>query len=261
MQAERGERSGGTPPYGYKKDPANSKRIVPNEETASVIRHIFELCATGKGLSQIARQLKEERVLTPSSYYYQKTGVSIFGLDATRPYDWAKHTIADMLINIVDLGHTLSLQTTFLSYKNKTKVQRPESEQILVKNTHEPIISQELWDIVQDVRSHKRRPPKRMEEPVLFSGLVYCADCGKPMTFCRTEKMKESQYYFRCSIYGKRGKEYCTPHQIREVFLKQIVLDDLRRVTRFARMKERQFAKYINQKNSAELQKEICLSA
>jgi len=96
-----------------------------------------------------------------------------------------------------------------------------------------------------------------MTEPNLFSGLIYCADCGKLMTYCRTRKEKGSPQHFRCSTYGKRGKEYCTPHQIREVFLKQIVLDDLRRVTRFARMKERQFAEYINQKNSAELLKEI----
>lgn len=257
MQAERGERSGGAPPYGYKKDPTNNKRIVPNEETAPVVQHIFELCAAGRGPSQIARQLKEERVLTPSSYYYQKTGTSLYGLDMTRPYDWAKRTVADMLINVVYLGHTLGLQTTLISYKNKTKIQRPKSEQILVKNTHEPIISQELWDIVQDVRSHKRRPPKRMVEPALFSGLVYCADCGKSMTFCRTEKMKESQYYFRCSTYSKRGKEYCSPHQIREICLKQIVLDDLRRVTHFARMKEHQFAEYINRKNNADLAREI----
>ena len=87
-----------------------------------------------------------------------------------------------------------------------------------------------------------------MEEPNLFSGLVYCSDCGKYLVLCRTEKMREDQYYFRCSTYGKRGKDVCTPHQIREVDLKQIVLDDLRRVTHFARMKERQFAEYINQK-------------
>ena len=94
---------------------------------------------------------------------------------------------------------------------------------------------------MQDVREHKRRPPKHMEEPNLFSGLVYCADCGKYMVLCRTEKMREDQYYFRCSTYSKRGKTACSPHQIREADLKAIVLDDLQgRVTYFARMKERQ---------------------
>ena len=136
-------------------------------------------------------------------------------------------------------------------------IQKPESEQILVENTHEPLISMEVWEIVQDVRAHKRRPPKHMEEPNLFSGLVYCADCGKYMVLCRTEKMREDQYYFRCSTYSKRGKTACSPHQIREADLKAIVLDDLRRVTHFARMKERQFAQYINQRNTVELRREI----
>lgn len=149
------------------------------------------------------------------------------------------------------------MKHTTLSYKNKKQIRRPESEQILVKNTHAPLVSQELWEIVQEVRQHKRRPPKYMEEPNLFSGLVYCSDCGKYLVLCRTEKMREDQYYFRCSTYGKRGKDVCTPHQIREVDLKQIVLDDLRRVTHFARMKERQFAEYINQKNTLELRREI----
>ena len=96
-----------------------------------------------------------------------------------------------------------------------------------------------------------------MEEPNLFSGLVYCSDCGKYLVLCRTEKMREDQYYFRCSTYGKRGKDACTPHQIREADLKAIVLDDLRRVPHFARMKERQFAEYINRKNTMELRREI----
>ncbi|WP_412531140.1 recombinase zinc beta ribbon domain-containing protein [Lawsonibacter sp. OA9] len=165
--------------------------------------------------------------------------------------------MANILENIVYLGHTLSMKHTMLSYKNKKQIRRPESKQILVKNTHAPLVSQELWEIVQEVRRHKRRPPKHMEEPNLFSGLVYCSDCGQYLVLCRTEKMREDQYYFRCSTYGKRGKDACTPHQIREVDLKQIVLDDLRRVTHFARMKEWQFAEYINQKNTLELRREI----
>ena len=113
--------------------------------------------------------------------------------------------MAKILENKVYIGHTLNMKKTTLSYKNKKQIQKPESEQILVENTHEPLISMEVWEIVQDVRAHKRRPPKHMEEPNLFSGLVYCADCGKYMVLCRTEKMREDQYYFRCSTYSKRG--------------------------------------------------------
>ncbi len=257
MQAEHGERLGGKPPYGYKKKDADAKSLVVDEETAPVVQHIFEPCAAGKGPSQIARILTKEQILNPSNHYYQKTGAMVTGLDTTRPYVWNQGTIKRILENPVYIGHTLSMRKTTISYKNKKAVYNPESEQVLVENTHEPIITMETWNIVQDVRQHKRRAPKHMEEPNLFSGLVYCADCGKYMVLCRTEKMREDQYYFRCSTYGKRGKDACTPHQIRVVDLKQIVLDDLRRITHFARMKERQFAAYINQKNTLELRREI----
>lgn len=257
MQAERGERLGGKAPYGYKARDDDSKRLAVDEEAAPVVRHIFELCAAGKGPSQIARILTGEQTVNPSNYYYQKTGVAITNLDTTRPCVWNQDTVKKMLCNPVYIGHTLSLQKTTISYKNKKAIYNPESEQVLVKNTHEPLITQEQWEIVQEVRSHKRRAPKRMEEPGLFAGLVYCADCGQYMVLARTEKMREDQYYFRCSTYGKRGKTACTPHQIREVDLKQVVLDDLRRVTHFARLKERQFAAYINQKNTLELRREM----
>ena len=257
MQAERGERLGGAPPYGYRIKEAGSKEIVPDELAKPVVQHIFQLCASGKGPCQIARQLKEEQVPNPSNHYYQQTGATLCGLDTTHPYNWSGSTVAHILDNIVYLGHTLGLKTTTISYKNKTEIKRPKSEQALVENTHEPIISQELWDIVRDVREHKRRAPKHMEEPNLFSGLVYCADCGKYLVFCRTEKMKKDDYYFRCSVYSKKGKGFCSPHQIREKDLKTIILDDLKRTTHFARMKSRQFADYVNRKNSVELRREI----
>ncbi len=257
MQAERGERLGGRPPYGYRKKDGNTKDIVPNEETAPVVRRIFELCASGKGPNQIARILTAEQVLTPANYYYRKTGASHTGLDTMRPYAWSSSTVTGILDNKVYLGQMAGLRCTTLSYKNKKLIRKPESEQVLVMNTHEPLITLEQWDIVQEVRQHKKRTPKHMDEPNMFSGLAFCADCGKPMVLYRAESMKKSQYCFKCYTYGKRGKDACTPHHIREADLIQIVLDDLRRVTHFARLKERQFAEYINQKNSTELRKEI----
>ena len=155
------------------------------------------------------------------------------------------------------LGHTVGLQITSLSYKNKKLVRRPENEQIVVEDTHPALVSQELWDIMQDVRQHKKRIPKQMEEPNIFSGLAFCADCGKPMVLHRASTMKKTRYNFTCYTYGKWGKTECSPHHIREDELCKIVLDDLQRVTHFARMKERQFAAYINQKDSKELNREM----
>lgn len=257
LQAERGERLGGRPPYGYKKRSPDSKDIVPDEETAPTVQRIFQLCAGGKGPNKIARILTKEEILTPAHYTYRKYGVAHSEMSMDYPYAWSATTIRGMLENKVYLGHTVGLQTTTLSYKNKKEIHRPEGEQIIVENTHEALITRELWDIVQSVRAHKKRAPKQMEEPNLFSGLVFCADCGKPLTLHRASTMKKLDYNFKCSTYGKRGKNACSPHHIREFELKAIVLDDLRRVTHFARMKERQFASYISRKNSVELRREI----
>lgn len=256
-QAERGEFLGGKPPYGYCRDEKVRKGIVPDEETAGIVKRIFSLCAEGKGPNQIARMLTNEQVLTPSNYYYQKTGCSHKGLDTTRPYGWCGSTVTGILDNRTYLGHMAGLRSTTLSYKNKKLIRHPESEQILVKDTHEPLITQELWDIVQDARKHKKRTPKHMDEPNMFSGLVYCANCGHTMVLHRAHTMKASYNNFKCYTYNKRGKDACSAHYIREQDLMKIVLDDIRRVTHFARQKEKLFADYINQKNSAELRKEM----
>lgn len=257
MQAEHGERLGGRPSYGYKKKNEDSKEIIPDEVTAPVVQYIFNLCAGGKGPSQIARILSEKKILTPAHYYYRTSGKLTPGMDMERPYAWSSRTISGILCNMAYLGHTHTMKSTTISFKNKTRIAIPESEQIIVKDTHPALITQEKWDIVQEVRSHKRRAPKHMDEPNVFAGLVYCADCGSSLVLYRTESMKKEQYHLKCGTYGKKGKDVCTPHQIRQDDLYQIVLDDLRRVTHYARKKERQFAAYITRKNSQELRKEI----
>jgi DNA invertase Pin-like site-specific DNA recombinase len=256
-QAERGELLGGRPPYGYRRDEKVRKGIVPDEEAAAVVKRIFSLCAEGKGPNQIARLLTKEQVLNPTNYYYQNHGKSHASLDTTSPFRWSSSSVTGILDNKTYLGHMAGLRSTTMSYKNKKLVRHPESEQILVENVHEPLITREQWEIVQDVRKHKKRTPKQMEEPNMFSGLVYCADCKKTMVLHRAHTMKASYNNFKCYTYNKRGKEVCSAHYLREQDLVKIVLDDLRRVTHFARQKERLFAEYINQKNSLELRREI----
>lgn len=257
MQAERGEILGGRPPYGYRRDEAVRKGIIPDEEAGDVVRRIFGLCAAGKGPNQIARVLTQEQVLNPTNYYYRKTGASHKSLDTTIPYRWTSSSVTAILNNRTYLGHMPGLRTTTLSYKNKKAVYHDESEQILVENTHEALITQEQWDMVQELRQRKKRTPKQMEEPNLFSGLVYCIDCGKPLVLHRAHTMDAVKNNFMCYTYKKRGKEVCSSHYIREQDLIHIILDDLRRVTHFARQKEALFAEYINRKNSVELRREI----
>ena len=232
-------------------------RLVPDEDTAHWWKRIFSLCAAGNGPKRIATILTKEQVVNPSNAYYRKTGKSHRGLDTTRPCLWSSNSVTSILNNEVYLGHSVGLRTTTISYKNKQRVERPESERFVVKNTHEALVTQEQWDIVQEVRQHKKRVPKHMDEPNIFSGLVFCADCGKPLVLHRASTMKRTEYNFKCYTYGKKGKTVCTPHHIREFELKAVVLEDLRRVTHFARMKEKQFAAYISSKNTLELRREM----
>ena len=257
MKAEQGERLGGRPPYGYRKSDGDTNTLVPDEDTAPVVKHIFSLCAAGNGPKRIATILTKEQVVNPSNAYYRKTGKSHRGLDTTRPCLWSSNSVTSILNNEVYLGHSVGLRTTTISYKNKQRIERPESERFMVKNTHEALVTQEQWDIVQEVRQHKKRVPKHMDEPNIFSGLVFCADCGKPLVLHRASTMKRTEYNFKCYTYGKKGKTVCTPHHIREFELKAVVLEDLRRVTHFARMKEKQFAAYIGSKNTLELRREM----
>ena len=122
----------GKPPYGYRKRDDDSKRLVPDEETKGVVQRIFKLCAEGKGPNQIARILRDDHVLNPTNQYYQQTGVACTRLDTTRPYNWCGATVANILSNPVYLGHTLNMQSSTLSYKNKQIFHRPPEEQVLV---------------------------------------------------------------------------------------------------------------------------------
>ena len=140
--------------------------------------------------------------------------------------------------------------------KNKKKIKRPESEQFRFENTHEAMVDEETWEIVREIRAHKRRRTN-MDEQDMFSGLVYCTDCGSTMTLCRAHTMSESQYYFTCQNHRKNGKNVCSPHFIRENTLASVVLNDLRWITHFARQNEVRFAQHIGMKRTKEAQKEI----
>lgn len=259
LKAETGARVSSRPRYGYMKDPADPKRhMVPDPETAPVVRYIFNLCVSGKGPSQIAKQLKKDKIPTPGYFYYQKYGVELTGVDITEPYNWSTKTVAGILEDETYLGHTINLKSTTLSFKNKKRIERPESEQLRFENTHEALVTQQTWEIVQDIRKHKRRRAN-MAEQNIFSGLVYCLDCGGTMVLHRAHTMDAMKNNFMCSTYKKKGKDVCSGHYIREQELSAIILDDIRRVTHFARQNELRFAEHIRKKQGKEAQQEIAM--
>lgn len=257
LKAESGARIGTREPIGYIKDPADPKRrIIPDPDTVHIVRYIFQLCMEGYGPYQIANRLKEERVPNPSAFYYHHHGVIPCGGTLDDPFDWKQRTVARILENEVYLGHTVNMKSTTISYKNKKKIMRPESEQVRFENTHEPIIDQQTWDIVQEIRKHKHRRTNLGEENI-YTGLVYCADCGKKMNLFRSRSKGCTKNEFICSTYRQKGKGACSVHTLRQSVLEAVLLDDIQRVTHFARQNEEQFAELIRQRHHKESQREI----
>lgn len=256
-KAERGERVGTQIPYGYKKDPEVKGHLLIDEETAPVVKMIYELCAAGNGPRIIASMLKEQKILKPSAYSYQKSGKYGCVTDTEDIYGWSDRTVAGILDNEVYLGHTINCKSTVASYKDKRKINRPESEWLRFENTHDAIIDETTWEIVRKVRAGKRRR-NNMGEMNKYSGLLYCADCGSKLYFVRGKSITPENYNFICSRHRKHlGEEVCTAHRVREVVLDEIVLEEIRRVTYYARAKTKEFIDFINRKSAAEARKEL----
>ena len=256
-KAERGERVSTQIPYGYKKDPDVKGHLLIDEETAPIVRRIFELCAQGMGPTNIGNVLRDEKIFKPTIRRYHEQGVYGTVTDTDRPYGWTAETIGKMLKNEVYLGHTINCKTRVVSYKDKRTVEVPKNEQYRFENTHEAIIDQVTWDAVQKVREGKRRR-NNMGELDKYSGLLYCADCGSKLYFVRGKSIKPSDYNFICSRYRKHiGEQLCTAHRIREVALDEIILEEIRRITYYARTKTREFVELINKKSSSENRREL----
>lgn len=256
-KAERGERVSTQIPYGYKKDPDIKGHLLVDEETAPVVRMIFDLCAAGNGPRIIANILREKKILKPTVYRYRQIGNYGCITDTEDIYGWNDRTVAGILDNEVYLGHTINCKTTVASYKDKRKLERPESEWLRFENTHEAIIDQATWDIVRKVRAGKRRRTS-MGDLNKYNGLLCCSDCGSKLYFVRGTTIKPENYRFICNRYRKHmGEEQCTPHSIKKVVLDEIILEEIRKTTYYARAKTQEFVEFINKKSSSENKREL----
>ncbi len=256
-KAERGERVSTQIPYGYKKDPDVKGHLLINEETAPVVKMIYDLCAAGNGPRIIAIMLKEQKILKPSAYLYQQSGKYGCVTDTEDVYGWSDRSVAGILDNEVYLGHTVNCKSTVASYKDKRKINRPESEWLRFENTHDAIIDETTWELVRKVRAGKRRR-NNMGEINKYSGLLFCADCGSKLYFVRGKTITPESYNFICSRHRKHlGEEVCSAHRVREVVLDEIILEEIRRVTYYARAKTDEFIDFINRKSTAEARREL----
>ena len=220
------------------KSPEDKKKWIVDEEAAAVVQKIFSLCASGKGPTQIAKWLKQQQILNPTAYCYAK-GLPTSNKPTADPYKWTNETVSRILERVDYLGHTVNFKTTKQSYKSKKKIWNDPENWVIFENTQPPIIEESVFLIVQNIRKARRRPTK-MGEMGMFSGLLYCAECGGKMYQCRATNFAENQKYFICSTYRK-GKDLCTTHSIKNVVLHEIVLRNLREAISYVSEHEAEF--------------------
>lgn len=230
----------GQPPYGYIKDPDNPKHWIIEEEAASTVRRIFSMTLDGLGPEQIAAQLERDGVLTPRAYWQQR-GIKRPGKgDLDRPTKWGKTTIMQMLSIQEYCGDILNFKTYSKSYKNKKRIDNDRENWLVFKDVHEPIIDRVIWEQIQEKRGKIRKRKPKDGERNIFSGLLVCADCGHNLNYHFNQGNHDIKY-FNCSNYrGNRGTCSST-HYIRVDFLEQVVLGEIKRLTKYAVHYEDQF--------------------
>lgn len=214
------------PPYGYMKDPADKKKWMVDEEAAEIVRRIFDLCIAGKGPMQIAKLLTAEHILTVKAHYAQRAGKPL----PEKPYHWDPKSVAGILERPEYTGCTVNFKTYSKSHKLKKRLYNVPENQRIFPNTQPAIIDEQVFVRVQELRENKRRPAKQAERQGLFSGLLYCADCGSKLHFATGKNMTPQQDCYRCSRY-KSNTGDCTMHFIREETLKLFVLQRIFDVT------------------------------
>lgn len=211
-------------PYGYRVDPENKRKLLIDPDTAPIVKRIFELSKLGSSVHQIARILCEDGVLIPRAYRAMKNGTLETSTGFKYPTDWVGKNVKMILENQVYLGHMVSHKTQTKSFKNKKPVPVPKEDWIVVRNTHEAIIDEETFELVQKFIGVKKRPNKT-GRPNMFVGLVKCPDCGRNMAFSNPNG-KEPR--FRCRTYA-RNSNLCTTHAISYDALVQIVMSDIQK--------------------------------
>ena len=232
------------PVYGYLMD--EDENFIIDEEAAPVVKQIYSLCLAGNGPTKIARMLTEQQIPTPGTLEYRRTG-------STRRYHpgyeckWAANTVVHILENREYTGCLVNFKTTTQSYKCSKIIYNSEDKQAVFENHHEIIIDRDTWERVQELRKQRKRP-NRYDEVGLFSGILFCADCGSVLYQQRYENKTRKQDCYICGNYKRRVKN-CTAHFIRTDLLTAGVTANLRKVTDYAARHEKQFMKLLIEQN------------
>ena len=242
-KAQRGERVNGEVPYGYLADPNDRNHLIPDLETAHVVRQIFAMYVRGDRMCDIQNWLRDNEILTVGELRYRRTGRT----QHPRPqqnawYNWPDKTLYDILTRQEYLGHTITAKTYKVSYKSKKTRKNAEDKRYFFPNTHEPLIDEETFALAQKRIATRHRPAKS-DEIDLFSGLLFCGDCGYKMYLMRGAGTPERKHGYTCGNYRNRARNdfLCTTHYIRKSVLKELVLVDLQRVMSYVKGHEQEF--------------------
>lgn len=260
-KAKAGERVTTNPPYGYLKDSNNPKNWIIDPVASEVVKRIFQEAKSGKSLSEIAKGLENDKIFKPDRHRIEIGLKSISSSPnvETLPYFWTRETLSAILGREEYLGHTVNLRTRKKSYKDKRKVDNSKEDWLVFKNTHEAIIDQEIFEIVQKMRSHKRsnqRYKNRAGHENLFAGLVFCGTCGRKHYFCPQEKNGLNHDHYKCSGYRKPIDGCENPHYIQKSALIEILSDKLRQTIQECQLDQEAFLKKLEQQSQAQFCKD-----
>ena len=258
-KAQKGERVNGEVPYGYIADPNDRNHLLPDPETANDVKQIFAMYVRGDRMCEIQNWLREHEILTVSELRYRRTG----SCRHPRPhptciYNWPDKTLYDILTRKEYLGHTITGKSYKVSYKSKKTKKNPEEKQYFFPNTHEALIDEETFDLAQKRIATRHRPTK-VETIDIFSGLLFCGECGYKMYLQQGAGTLERKHAYTCGKYRNRIRtgEVCTTHYIRKSVLQELVLADLQRVLSYVRNNEQDFIETANEYNAKATQKAL----
>lgn len=241
-------------PLGYKKNPVRRNTLIINKETSWIIEKIFELAVHGDGASKIMKILTQEHIPTPGWFCYQETGAfraSFENKPESKIYQWNESQVKKILKDETYIGNTIHYRQRKISYKNQKKIRNPEEAWYRVENTHEAIISKEIFNQVQEQIANRRRC-MRDGTSQIFSGLLKCPDCGLSLR-CATHYCCNVPYkYFTCSGYSRFGSEHCSSHYIRYDTLYPYVLSRIQYWANRAEIDETELLEYLKKTTSAE---------
>ena len=238
------------------KDPNNKHQLLINPETGTVVKRIFELARSGLTTFKISMILNKDKILKPRAQIIKDHGKYVMDKFVKHPYDWSPRSIYAILGNMEYLGHLVCNRNRSKSFKDRTLINVPKEDWIIVKNTHEALIDEETFNTIQPMLTAKRTNIKETTTYQMFVGLLRCPDCDKTLSFSRYNNRKSFGAY-ACSTYRRFGKGYCTTHYISYEKLYRMILEDINKHLMHAKINEETVLKHMLASNQVKHEKDL----